>query len=202
MLPVPKRPELAAAGRREGQTMKAAQLCVAVLATGAALAMPALAQADTVTDWNRTATSVLIQFPPTGGGAPPALQVNMGMVEGAVSDAVNAIERHHRPFLLSQKFPKGASTHAAAAQAAWRVLSSLVADPRSGISPALQGTMQATLDSALNASLTPIAAGPGKAAGIAAGNAAADAMLASRENDGRFGPSPWVSNPTSGTGSR
>jgi hypothetical protein len=178
--------------------MKAARLGIAVLATGVALAIPGLAQADTVTDWNRTATSILIQFPPPGGGAPPALAVNMGMVEGAVSDAVNAIERRHRPFLLSQKFPKDASTDAAAAQAAYRVLSSLVADPRASIAPALQTTMQQTLDSALAASLAPIANGAAKTNGIAAGNAAADAMLASRTNDGRFGPSPWVSNPDVG----
>jgi hypothetical protein len=164
----------------------------------AALALPAAAQADTVTDWNRTATSILIQFPPAGGGAPPALQINMGMVEGAVSDAVNAIERRHRPLLLSQKFDARASKEAAAAQAAYRVLSSLVADPRSGIAPALKTTMQQTLDSALAASLAPITPGAAKANGIAAGNAAADAMLAARANDGRFGPSPWVPNPAVG----
>ncbi|MGH8882563.1 MAG: vanadium-dependent haloperoxidase, partial [Stackebrandtia sp.] len=33
-----------------------------------------------------------------------------------------------------------------------------------------------------------------KAAGIAAGNAAADAMIAARQGDGRFGPSQWVPN--------
>jgi hypothetical protein len=178
--------------------MKAARLGVAVLATGVALALPALAQADTVTDWNRTATSILIQFPAAGGGAAPTLQINMGMVQGAVSDAVNAIERRHRPFLLSQKFPTSASKDAAAAQAAWRVLSSLVDDARAGIAPALQTSMHGTLDSALAASLGPIADGPAKANGILAGNAAAEAMLASRANDGRFGPSPWVSNPDVG----
>jgi hypothetical protein len=33
-----------------------------------------------------------------------------------------------------------------------------------------------------------------KTEGIAAGNAAADAMIAARQNDGRFGPSLWVPN--------
>jgi hypothetical protein len=178
--------------------MKAARLGVAAMAAAAALVLPTLAQADTVTDWNRTATGILIQFPATGGGAAPALQVSMGMVEGAVSDAVNAIERRHRPFLLSQKFDSRGSKEAAAAQAAYDVLSSLVADPRAGIAPATQAALQQTLDTALADSLTPIANGAAKTNGIAAGHAAADAMLAARANDGRFGPSPWVSNPAIG----
>ena len=178
--------------------MKAARLGVALMAVGVALALPTLAQADTVTDWNRTATSILIQFPPAGGGAPNALQINMGIVEGAVSDAVNAIERRHRPFLLSQKFPTNASKEAAAAQAAYDVLSSLVGDPRAGIAAATKTAMQQTLDAALATSLAPISNGAAKTNGIAAGNAAAGAMLASRADDGRFGPSPWVSNPAVG----
>ena len=34
--------------------------------------------------------------------------------------------------------------------------------------------------------------------GVAAGNAAAEAMIAAREGDGRFGPSQWVPNPAPG----
>jgi hypothetical protein len=44
------------------------------------------------------------------------------------------------------------------------------------------------------ASLAAIPDSAFKAAGIAAGNAAADAMIAARQGDGRFGPSPWVPN--------
>src|SRR5437763_295836 len=40
--------------------------------------------------------------------------------------------------------------------------------------------------------LARVADGPAKAEGIEAGAAAAEAMLAERANDGRFGPSPWV----------
>ena len=178
--------------------MKSVRFGVAVIAAGVVLALPTLAQADTVTDWNRTATTILIAFPASGGGAPPALQINMGMVEGAVSDAVNAIERRHRPLLLSKKFHSGASKDVAAAVAAYRVLSSLIADPRAGIPVTTQVTIQQTLDTALAASLAPIAAGAAKANGIAAGVAAADAMIAARADDGRFGPSPWVPNPAVG----
>jgi hypothetical protein len=51
--------------------------------------------------------------PGARGGAPPALQINMGMTQGAVYDAVNAIERRHRPIVLMQKFNSKASKEAA-----------------------------------------------------------------------------------------
>jgi hypothetical protein len=51
-----------------------------------------------------------------------------------------------------------------------------------------------TLLTEYTTSLAAIPDTPFKTAGIAAGNAAADAMLAARQGDGRFGPSPWVPN--------
>jgi hypothetical protein len=47
-------------------------------------------------------------------------------------------------------------------------------------------------------SLSVIPDGDDKTEGIRAGNAAADVMIAAREDDGRFGPSPWVPNPAPG----
>jgi PAP2 superfamily len=171
---------------------------LAVLAAGVALAAPALAQADEVTKWNALATSTLVQFPGPGGGAPPALQINMGMVQGAVYDAVNAIERRHRPIFLHKKFHSTASLDAAVATAAYDVLSSLVQDPRAGLSEATKNAMLGTLAAARDDSLGDVAAGRAKAEGIEAGAAAADAMLAERADDGRFGPSPWVLTPLPG----
>ncbi len=48
------------------------------------------------------------------------------------------------------------------------------------------------------ASLAAIDDGAFKNQGIAIGHAAADAMIDAREGDGRFGPSPWTSNPAAG----
>ena len=57
---------------------------------------------------SRTGTAIavntLLAFPPPAGGAPPALQVNLAMVQGAVYDAVNAIEPKHQPYLLETRF--------------------------------------------------------------------------------------------------
>ena len=94
--------------------------------TAVALAAPAAAQANEVTNWNRIATNTLVAFPGPAGGAPPALQINMAMTQGAVYDAVNAIERRHRPYLLRTRFHPKASKDAAVATAAYRVLSNIV----------------------------------------------------------------------------
>ena len=73
---------------------------VAVLAglgvIGASAAPPATADATAVMQWNIIAISTIVGIPGPGlpgpaGGAPPASQINMGMVQGAVYDAVNAI---------------------------------------------------------------------------------------------------------------
>jgi PAP2 superfamily len=171
---------------------------LAALALVVAIAVPAIAQANEVTKWNQIATSTLVQFPGPGGGAPPALQINMGMAQGAVYAAINAIERRHRPIVLKKKFPKRASKKAAVATAAYRVLSSLVLDERAGIPSATKTALLQTLETERTNSLDAIAEGWRKKKGVAAGKAAADAMLADRANDGRFGPSPWVPNPDPG----
>jgi hypothetical protein len=161
----------------------------AALAVVVALAAPSAAQANEVTNWNRIAADTLVAFAPASGGAPPALQINMGMTQGAVYDAVNAIKRRHRPYLLDTRFASRASRDAAAATAAFRVLSNLVST-----APAFpaQATLLQTLLTQYTTSLAAIPDTWRKTAGIAAGNAAADAMLAARQGDGRFGPSQWV----------
>jgi hypothetical protein len=169
---------------------------LAGLALVAALAAPAVAQANEVTKWNEIAGNTLVAFPGPGGGAPPALQINMGMTQGAVYAAVNAIERRHHPIVLMRNFGPRASKEAAVATAAYRVLTSLVLDVHAGIPVATKTVLLQTLDTQYSASLAAILAGPAKTEGIAAGNAAADAMLESRVGDGRFGPSPWRPNPS------
>src|SRR5438874_5449533 len=152
--------------------------------------VPTAVQANEVTHWNQIATDTLAAFPPAAGGAPNALQINMGMTQGAVYHAVNAIEPRHRPYLLATRFNANASKEAAAATAAYSVLSNIVSTVPPGIPFPNRAMLQASLDAAYAASLAGIPDGPPKTQGIAAGTAAANAMLAARQNDGRFGPSP------------
>jgi hypothetical protein len=128
------------------------------------------------------------------GGAPPALQINMAMTQGAVYDAVNAIEPRRQPYLLKRRFDPMASKEAAAATAAYRVLSSIVSTVPASIPFPSKASLLQTLETEYAASLAAIADTPSKTAGIAAGDAAATVMIAARQGDGRFGPSPWVPN--------
>jgi hypothetical protein len=166
---------------------------IAVL-TALALAAPAVAQATEVTNWNRIATDTLVVIPGPAGGAPPALQINMAMTQGAVYDAVNAIERRHRPYLLRTRFHPKASKDAAVATAAYRVLSDIVTTVPATIAFPTRATLLATLATEHAESLAAIRDNRSRSRGIAAGNAAADAMIAARQGDGRFGPSQWVPN--------
>ena len=119
-------------------------LAVAVLA----LAVPAVAQANTVTQWNKTAIDTLVAFPAPAGGAAPALQIDLAMAQGAVYDAVNAIEPRHRPYLLGTPFVPTASKDAAAATAAYRVLSNIVSTVPATIAFPNRASLLASLDSA------------------------------------------------------
>jgi hypothetical protein len=154
---------------------------------------------NTVTEWNLIAANTLVAMPAPAGGAGHALQINLGMTQGAVYDAVNAIEpRHHRPYLLQRRFAATASKKAAAATAAYRVLSNIVATVPERIPFPNRTSLLQSLATQYATSLAAIPDSPFKAQGIEAGNAAAEAMIAAREDDGRFGPSPWVPNPAPG----
>jgi hypothetical protein len=153
---------------------------------------------NAVTAWNQIAVSTLIGLPGPAGGAPPAAPIHVAMVQGAVYDAVNAIEpQHHRPYLLNRRFSARASKDAAVAAAASGVLHHI-----GSTVPNLSDTARATLLDALATQYANALAGipndPFKTQGIAAGNAAAAAMITARQDDGRFGPSPWVPNTAPG----
>jgi hypothetical protein len=142
------------------------------LAAAAALVLPAAARADAFTDWNVLATSTILAPNPTAHGS----AISFAMVQGAVYDAVNAIDRGHEPYLLdveevgAQPFD---SQDAAVATAAYLVLADLL--------PAQQGS----LEDAWEVSVGPEPFDAATQGGIDAGEAAAEAMLAARENDGR-----------------
>jgi hypothetical protein len=165
---------------------------------------PAEADASSVTQWNLIAVSTITGIPGPGlpgpaGGAPPASQINMGMVQGAVYDAVNAITpKHHRPYILKRRFGNTASDEAAVATAAYLVLKNIVETVPQSITFPTRESLLASLASQYQAAKNAIPDSPFKNMGIAAGTAAAEAMIGARKDDGRFGPSQWVPNPNPG----
>jgi hypothetical protein len=150
---------------------------------------------NAVTVWNRIAVGTLVAIPGPAGGAPPASQINLAMTQGAVYDAVNAIQpRRYTPYLLTRRFSATASEDAAVATAAFRVLSDIVSTVPASIAFPNRAALLESLQAAYAESLGEIPDTASKKLGIRAGNAAADAMIAARRADGRFGPSQWVPN--------
>ena len=168
---------------------RASVLVVLVLST---FAVAGPARADSVTAWNEIATDALIR----DGGQGAIAIANLAMVHGAVYDAVNAIDGRHEPYLVAPAARRWYSRDAAAATAAYRVL----VDSRPPVVPAAQQpALAARLKPLYDAALATIPPGAAKDGGIATGNAAADAMIAARTDDGRFGPFRFTAGSAAGT---
>ncbi|HLO36238.1 MAG TPA: hypothetical protein VK194_09155, partial [Candidatus Deferrimicrobium sp.] len=172
---------------RQARPARLARL-VGVLLTATSLlvpAAPAIAAepGDMVLQWNAKAVVAISNAPtatPPGLGQPPPLSViQLAIVQGAVYDAVNAIDKGHEPLLDGLSAPSSASQAAAAATAAHHVLV--------GLTPATLPQVVASLDAQYASSLATIPDGQARTDGIAVGAAAAAAMLAERTGDGRFG---------------
>jgi hypothetical protein len=153
-----------------------------------ALVSPTVARADAVTDWNAIASTTIVTNP----GQPPLLGaagvLGFAMVQGAVYDAVNAIDRGHQAYLVQPSANPSDSKEAAAATASYQVLIGLFPAQQSILEPIYNSYIEALPDSP-----------PGsKAAGIAVGEATAAAMLEARQGDGRFGPPPTLYPPAPG----
>jgi hypothetical protein len=82
------------------------------------LALHQPAAAEVVSDWNEKVISLAI----TRGWAPPAPDRLLAMAHLAMFDAVNAVERGYRPYLMSFVVTAPTSKEAAAASAAASVL--------------------------------------------------------------------------------
>ena len=150
-------------------------LAAAVLAV---MAAPATARGDAVAQWNINSNNAILAANPTAH----ASTLSFAMVQGAVYDAVNGIVGGYTPYLVKPAVSPSASTDAAVATAAYRVLL--------GVVPSSQTAALATLAAQYAAALAAIPNGPAKTGGINAGEIAAAAMLAARANDGRNPTTP------------
>jgi hypothetical protein len=165
----------------------------------AAVLVPAAAAAaeptDTVLVWNLYAVNALSNpspdTPPVAGQTPPVASIHLAMVQGAVYDAVNAIDGGHQPYLQGlPSAPATASKAAAAATAAHDVLVGLV---KPGAIPVLPLSVRSNLDALYAATLATVPEGTpaesqAKTDGVTVGAATATAMLAERAGDGRYVP--------------
>ena len=176
-------------------------VALAVLTTamvgGAASTAAADSPATAVLDWNKHALDALANTPAAGtpgaGFTPPVQAVHVAMVQGAVYDAVNAIDGGHEPYLEGlPPAPGSASEAAAAATAAHDVLVAVLnqAPLTATFTAAVRETIIDRLDTLLASSILAATAVDGASAvsdGIDAGEAAAAAMVVQRTGDGRWG---------------
>jgi hypothetical protein len=129
------------------------------------IGQPAFAQSPNVAiQWNQIAQ-------PLFGTGPSNAQRSLSMMHIAMFDAINSIEEIYTPYRVRLQASHGASSEAAAAQAARDVLT------------ALYPAQQATFDNALDSQLAGIPPGLSRQ-GREIGRAAAQAVLAWRQNDG------------------
>jgi hypothetical protein len=128
-----------------------------------------------VVQWNKTLL-VIVRTP----GAQPATvhpTRSFAIMHAAIYDAVNAINRTHKPYLIRlANVPRFVSQDAAAASAAHEVLI------------ALYPNFKTLLDDQLLQSLASIQEGGDKAEGIRIGKTVADQILTLRSNDGSNAP--------------
>jgi hypothetical protein len=137
-------------------------------ALGVLLSWAGPASADAVTEWNALAAQCINRPGPTG-------LLDLALVQAAVHDAIQAIEKRYEPYLATPPASGGESASAAAAAAARRVLAT--------VCPA---TAQAALDAAFQPYLA------GNDAGLAVGYAAADTLLTELRGTTTTIPLPFI----------
>ena len=89
-----------------------------------------MARADVVTDWNKNAENAILNNSFLKGNSIAAARVFV-LMHAAIFDAVNGIKPHFTPYHVDLTAPKGASARAAAIQAAYVVLVSLIPSQKS-----------------------------------------------------------------------
>jgi hypothetical protein len=160
-----------------------------------ALMLPAVARANAVTYWDEITSNAIVAPVPTGAGQPPPVAaLSFAMVQGAVYDAVNAIDRGYQPYLMQPPSNPTDSKEAATAAAAYRVLVGF--DDLPGLFPLQRPTLQPIYN--IYIATLPNDPPGSRDAGIAIGESTARAMLIERQNDGRFGPPPVLYPPAPG----
>lgn len=130
--------------------------------------------ADVITDWDEKGVAFVTPRMP-----PPATERAMAMVNTAMFDAVNSIERRYRPYLIQLAAAPTTSKEAAATAAAGTVLAALLPQAEGEIKGAT-ATYLATIPNS-----------DAKSEGIKLGEAVAARILAARANDGANGPDAY-----------
>ncbi len=129
-----------------------------------------IAVADEVTDWNQVMLLATLTAPATPAPLTPRVAA---IVQAAVFDAVNGIDRRYAPIYVPPAAPPGTSERAAAVQAAYTSLVSLFPNQKANFDQQRAASLAAITDT--NAAVQQ---------GLAWGQNVADQILAWRSQDG------------------
>jgi hypothetical protein len=162
-------------------------IAIATLGVVAGLLSLALAQpaANEVVQWNETTMKAI----EANGQNPLQATRTLAMVQGAVHDTLNAINRKYDAYYFEGPAESGASPDAAVAAAAHTVLVGVTA---SFGTPAQKGAAVALVDQAYAASIARVTDGSARNKGVAVGRAAGAAMLTLRKDDGATRDAPYT----------
>ena len=159
-------------------TLSSSALLSGMVAT-ALLVAPA--RADVVTDWNKTTNDLVAK----DIGNNPKLRT-LAMVHVAMSDAINTVQNRYTRVIATLPAAPGASAEAAAATAAWHILTEIYPKEK------------AKIEETYATSLKAIPEGPAKSEGITLGQEVAKAVQADRATDGTSAPDTYRPHTTPG----
>jgi hypothetical protein len=151
-----------------------------LLLAALAVNVTALVRADEVTEWNKILFDAALVPPAT---SPLVVTRVAAIVQAAVFDAVNGIERRYAPIHVAPAAERGASRRAAAMQAAYATLVKLYPSHKATFDAKLATAMSAIVRAPDGENIVSIASG------IEWGQTVADAIWAWRSTDG-FSPAP------------
>jgi hypothetical protein len=159
------------------------------------LTLPAAVRADdVVTDWNKTIRTI-IQHEGLGMNhkANPGWSTrSMAMLNGAIYDVFQAVDRTHVPFLVPAQADPNTSLEAAVHQAAYEILLHSYQDPNNNVDE--QALVQADYDDRMALITDPLA----KSNGMALGSFIAQKYILNRSTDGADVSNPFPSIPGPG----
>src|ERR1700737_3770512 len=143
----------------------------ALIGASLAVAVPASARADVITDWDQKAIEIVAPHMPS-----PQAQRIVAIVHSAMFDSLNSIERRYQPYIAQLPASSTTSKDAAAAAAAATVLAKLHA------------SAEDESKGALAAYLAKLPDAEGKSDGIKLGQAVASKILERGADDGLTRP--------------
>src|SRR5689334_5489740 len=147
-----------------------------------------VARADAVTNWNANAGKAAIAACISPADDPLHESRMYAMMHIAIHDALNAIDRRSRPYVLNIHV-RGASPDAAVAAAARGVLVPLLQELPPPFSDCVTGAKVVEgVEAEYAAAIGAIPSGPAKTRGLDVGQAAAAAILEARKADGSDTP--------------